>query len=1194
MPKKKNNHGELPLPHGWDFGQDYDGKVYFIDHISKKTTWIDPRDRFTKPQTFADCRGNELPLGWEEAYDKQIGPYYINHMTQSTQLEDPRQEWRSVQEAMLRDYLQTAQDALEAKKDIYQIKSQRLILAQDEYEHLTNALININTSRTSLCSSSSSLSTKYDPDLLKSDVAMAKNRVSRLKSELEQIRNEMSYTQKGVETLTSVEQKLTAQPGACYSIHEAQAIMAELRNVQMSLSSGEQEKRELMQSLAQLKDDLTRLGGGRNELEEAGGSGSSPSSHSDASIAERLSAASQTDGLSSDSGSRLAEMAKTRLEYDESRRKVRVAQQRLAELEERLAPGQADSDRDRLLLFQEKEQLLRELRSIAPRVRTKEEMSDIQMECKRLEQDLNEALELSNRAIADRLRLHEEKQLLLGQLRDGLRLMTRLEQQLKTLSASTLSVSSSSSLGSLSTTSSKGSLSSALSFTDIYGAGPVQPPPSSLAEKPIDMADLQRRVERLLRGGDGSSQPSLSPRSSLSSVSPPVSPMYENLPCFSQPPPSYEHVDRRLSSEQLRLEDRLNELRLSCELRLTPELSVPLADLLEQQICNMSQGSGLGRPASAVGRYSYDWSGPTDAPLSPISETPPSGSGRARYREEIEMAEPRSGTCTRSVSAAVSDESVAGDSGVFEAAAPAPGPDTAQLRVRLKYVDGQLILTVERGRNLNALSVEEGDQVYVRAALLPSTSSVMTTALVSELNKPVWNDEWRIQLPAGRVSGKTLQVTVFAVHPEKSERCVGNAQISLADFNPNGSTRWYNLLSSQLLSFEHPKQESSDSAKTEIGSNSESNIQPKSAAGKEESSDDSTIISSQTSTLTRNDDVAKQALAACQDGTELRHLVAACFAAEGYDSDSGDDSVDESDKEQRTDDESSEQHQEKLDVTEIENTKKIYEDKETNTECAFHPEQARQLRLSAAADASCGVIRRSQTFSPQSGASTHGTRLNRSDSDSAMPLYRRHHGPFERGTVERRSLRLHRAPRHQQSGGQLLPPTSHRALSNAAQRTTGPRTSLDLELDRAAQHARLSTLNQELTRLRELRARLEQAKRDGDADAAQNLLEDERFQGMLSAAATRADASPEEKVVQRRLKRVARDIYKLRRSRAGTALDVHSFREKMAFFTKVTTDVPFLTIDENQILCENMTKTSSEQNQGKYEYVVDRTLGVEV
>lgn len=52
-----------------------------------------------------------------------------------------------------------------------------------------------------MCSSSSSISTKYDPDLLKSDVALAKSRVSRLKSELEQIRTEMAYTQRGVETL---------------------------------------------------------------------------------------------------------------------------------------------------------------------------------------------------------------------------------------------------------------------------------------------------------------------------------------------------------------------------------------------------------------------------------------------------------------------------------------------------------------------------------------------------------------------------------------------------------------------------------------------------------------------------------------------------------------------------------------------------------------------------------------------------------------------------------------------------------------------------------------------------------------------------------------------------------------------------------------------------------------------------------
>ncbi|KPJ13501.1 Protein kibra [Papilio machaon] len=70
--------------------------------------------RYTKPQSFADCIGNELPLGWEEAYDPQIGPYYINHVNQVTQIEDPRLEWLSIQEAMLREYLHTAQEALEA------------------------------------------------------------------------------------------------------------------------------------------------------------------------------------------------------------------------------------------------------------------------------------------------------------------------------------------------------------------------------------------------------------------------------------------------------------------------------------------------------------------------------------------------------------------------------------------------------------------------------------------------------------------------------------------------------------------------------------------------------------------------------------------------------------------------------------------------------------------------------------------------------------------------------------------------------------------------------------------------------------------------------------------------------------------------------------------------------------------------
>ena len=32
-----------PLPDGWDMGMDYDGKIYYIDHKTRTTTWIDPR-----------------------------------------------------------------------------------------------------------------------------------------------------------------------------------------------------------------------------------------------------------------------------------------------------------------------------------------------------------------------------------------------------------------------------------------------------------------------------------------------------------------------------------------------------------------------------------------------------------------------------------------------------------------------------------------------------------------------------------------------------------------------------------------------------------------------------------------------------------------------------------------------------------------------------------------------------------------------------------------------------------------------------------------------------------------------------------------------------------------------------------------------------------------------------------------------
>lgn len=491
--------------------------------------------------------------------------------------------------------------------------------------------------------------------------------------------------------------------------------MAELRSIHHSLRSGEKEKAELMQSLAQLKEDLTRM-------QPCEGS---PGASTFSLPQEKLSTASQTDlsGELMPIGTRLAEMARMRLEYDEARKTIQQIQQRLADMEEKVMPGQTESDKDKLLLFQEKDQLLRELRSITPRTRTQQDMKKIQSEIRRLEQDLNNALELSNKTITDRVRLHEEKQVLLQRLKDTLRHMTMLEGQLKTVSRSTLSVSSSSSLGSLSTTSSKGSLNSMVSFTDIY----VQNQVSSQQERPVDMVDLHKRVERLLRSSEqnnlvstpssGRSQPSLSPRSSLSSVSPPISPLSENAPMG--PPPAYEQIELQRKQHQriaagmnnyshldgTQLENRLTELRLNQQQSAPHEqacfnsqdrlkMVVGPHPPVELQSGNMSQGSGLGRPGLIIQQQASSSLSQELPPLSPINETPPPTGIRSRASS--------SGTNTRSVSAAVSDESVAGDSGVFEAsnrkrqsgftfdsdpmASAEMSLETAQVQIKLRYI----------------------------------------------------------------------------------------------------------------------------------------------------------------------------------------------------------------------------------------------------------------------------------------------------------------------------------------------------------------------------------------------------------------------------------------------------------------------------------------------------------------------------
>uniref|UniRef100_A0A8C8D1S9 Membrane-associated guanylate kinase, WW and PDZ domain-containing protein 3-like n=1 Tax=Oncorhynchus tshawytscha TaxID=74940 RepID=A0A8C8D1S9_ONCTS len=74
-----------PLPLNWEMAYTETGMVYFIDHNSKTTTWLDPRlAKKAKPPE--KCEDGELPYGWEEIEDPQYGTYYVEHVVYCEQV----------------------------------------------------------------------------------------------------------------------------------------------------------------------------------------------------------------------------------------------------------------------------------------------------------------------------------------------------------------------------------------------------------------------------------------------------------------------------------------------------------------------------------------------------------------------------------------------------------------------------------------------------------------------------------------------------------------------------------------------------------------------------------------------------------------------------------------------------------------------------------------------------------------------------------------------------------------------------------------------------------------------------------------------------------------------------------------------------------------------------------------------------
>ncbi|XP_032872814.1 protein WWC2-like, partial [Amblyraja radiata] len=174
--------------------------------------------------------------------------------------------------------------------------------------------------------------------------------------------------------------------------------------------------------------------------------------------------------------------------------------------------------------------------------------------------------------------------------------------------------------------------------------------------------------------------------------------------------------------------------------------------------------------------------------------------------------------------------------------------------------------------------------------------------------------------------------------------------------------------------------------------------------------------------------------------------------------------------------------------------------------------------------------------------------LNRSDSDSST-LARR--SPFVRNAKERRSLRVKRT---------LCQPLVRRMAEPPVH------TSLDLELDLQASLTRQCRLNDELRRLRELKTRLEEVKAKGETRLPAWAVEDGRFQKLLKQAEKQAGQSKEDQRkewrTEKMMRQASKEVCRLREQSHKELQQVHTFREKMAFFTRAKISVPSLPADD--------------------------------
>ncbi|EHH30534.1 hypothetical protein EGK_20262, partial [Macaca mulatta] len=1097
------------------------GNTFYID-LSQCSCVIILFCRITKPLTFADCVGDELPLGWETVYDKQIGVYYMDHINKLTQIEDPREQWRREQERMLKEYLIVAQEALNAKKEIYQIKQQRFELAQEEYQQLHKMCEDDSRSHASSFSGYST-NTKYDPHQIKAEIASRRDRLSRLKRELTQMKQELQYKEKGVETLQEIDRKMSSTHTS-YKLDEAQAIMSELRTIKKAICTGEKERRDLMHSLAKLTDSFKNSCSVTDSLVDFPHHAGVPG---DAGLPQQFcDAGSQTDIIGEfvfDDKTRLVDRVRLNWQYEEARKRVANIQQQLARLDNESWPGTAEADRDRLQLIKEKEALMQELQLIIAQRRSAGDVARLEEERERLEEELRRARATSAQGATERLEFLKSIKKKVNSLGLGLGKFPTTNCFLGLVSVCRQICSA-------------GVVSAPGVLCDKIGEMFFSSKDDACALLPTDLCMAPFGI--LFASGETKAR--------------------QNLCCLPVPhPPSHTlthpcaHSSSHASPPPCPVPGASTQSSRHCSGYHKNVLNIPFRQALD----NLCSDFFLSLPPLShhlllkglrfqnVSLLCLEHCGLSLAPasLSKTKSSSPGATGLPAVTLREDSAK-RLERRARRISACLSDYSLASDSGVFEpltkrnedAEEPAYG-DTAsngdpQIHVGLLRDSGNecLLVHVLQLKNPAGLAVKEDCKVHIRVYLPPLDLGTPNTycSKALEFQVPlVFNEVFRIPVHSSALTLKSLQLYVCSVTPQLQEELLGIAQINLADYDSLSEMqlRWHSV--QVFTSSEPSRTREPGSVFVDVSQYSEDAV---------------TVLLARTTAQLQ---AVERELA--EERAKLEYTEEEVLEMER--------------KEEQT-----EAVSERCTVTlSLGEKSHVYSacevDKETNTEDLF-PEEAASLlkeRSSRRARGSpfvrSGTIVRSQTFSP-GARSQYVCRLYRSDSDSST-LPRK--SPFIRNTLERRTLRY---KQHN-----LAVEVSHSRSSLAELMA---RTSLDLELDLQASRTRQRQLNEELCALRELRQRLEDAQLRGQTDLPPWVLRDERLRGLLREAERQTRQTKldyrHEQAAEKMLKKASKEIYQLRGQSHKEPIQVQTFspREKIAFFTRPRINIPPLPADD--------------------------------